>query len=1712
MLCYKYQTEMPAFEITDQLLASLPDPIAIPARRYRDENDSRSKLLLLVDTIETVFKFGSAIAIKELMRIEIEAPSESLVSLRSSIRCGIDRPSLGQHVGFIRDICAELGKSGNIPKVISSIKLLQDAVLADPLLKLRNDYKGHGAVTTKDLADRLMGGDLGEKFGILLKIVAQIHQEFPVVMLSLGADLEPPHFALRQQDGSIYLDLFPLFLGSISAEPLSVIYNGRKSNGSKSGIRISYLNYQTGEGSTYKPGEVPADAFNAEFPPAPKKASEFSHIDAPANELIEARSNSFKGRDADLELIHQFMAESSLKVLVVTGAPGQGKTSLLCKWLNTVATDGNDKQLVIRHFIVEGDAATCTTVGIFRSLCTQLGRALEHRGQQKPDWKIAEWQQEFCTLLHQAGQKFHSVAIVIDGLDEAERHRQSNLDEESILQWLPAPSLLAANVRWMLSIRPQYLQDPAFRAKYGVDKARQHEMGKLDANAIRAILYDYASNWREVALREDLVEIILEKSEGSPIYIHQLAGDLEKARLDFSEAGIATIPQGMVEFHRRILEEIEHRIAHKPSNLDHVRMEALKGEWAEQLEAGEVSQEKYRDKVAAAEAKIQKDRTSPAAEVLGLLAVCLEPLPVSLMALLTGASLTSLQNTLEEARSVLSGSFPHTDSVDTRYSLYHSSFREFLLQHRPEAAQWGKDRFKQFCSQPNHRTDEYVIRNGVAHLLEFVRTKPTEEAVRDLSDLLTDLDFITVKIRAGMVPELLHDYEQALTRLTGSPSSMFHGLEMDDEDRSWIAEARAACIAGNTSPYPARGGASIIAKLKEDYSAFLVKMRLEADIKRQQRLESGLAEESDDDLDDFGLDFLKLPNGETNFSELEFDSEPAEQTEDEIIALSRQCYEENNQGVHDNEKRRFEIAEQIFKSGTITDKAIQKILNGCVNNYSDDRAARIRDFADLVAGSWRQLADTSVDTAAYCSNYRQEGPVHTAGTESMTARSVPWIEQLYRPKGGVRRLRLNFTESDQQGKIGFFKDFSMALRARYKDISGIRQYHFDILDTTRNRQLATYSGEAPAPRGGSSFPSHSDWPKITDGGSHVYFQDELWELDLKEKVAMRVPSGEELLIRAALMAAPPFRRRSEPTTDYREPVFSEDGYLAADADYYYLHLLETQLGGPVDTNHVPSLSSRFTNDINGKPGSFFFSAESRLIIGRNYKSVPVMDLISGEMIFLQNTDAQQVATTRDGRLLAAQFLGTVRVWDLRTGLELRQFPTHVFESDNLQFSESGELLNVHSEIVDLRTGSRHLRFDENGGGSEFLEKSNRYTITPTHAIDHLRSHKLKGNTGQLSLDQKEEISSIILINEKIVISLKNGLVTLPFCLGGIARHFSGFEDLWLLRPAHESPGNYSQSYPSTIASNASTITGKILLAVDDGTLGLMDPQTDTIKRLTDFEYLSNMDHEVGNSIMAIPLESQQDRDERVKREQSVNADHFPQPEPEKSTPKFSIDDAEMTQDGKWILTVTSWDSVRVWRTVDGSCVRAIPLPKAADYYSGRATKIQLSRDGKHCHVAFSSGAIYRLIDWEKPETVWSLIYEFPREKNVECTSVQNRRYLHMQSYSDNGWVRFSQDGQTHILCDLENGENLPLFFDGRDFNTGELLAVTDDSQHLIVSSGNEQKDHFIRVLRLKDSSEVLRFPLTSEFQAMSNIAPDGRFVVLTKAWDLLRLKLHLPGS
>ena len=118
--------------------------------------------------------------------------------------------------------------------------------------------------------------------------------------------------------------------------------------------------------------------------------------------------------------------------------------------------------------------------------------------------------------------------------------------------------------------------------------------------------------------------------------------------------------------------------------------------------------------------------------------------------------------------------------------------------------------------------------------------------------------------------------------------------------------------------------------------------------------------------------------------------------------------------------------------------------------------------------------------------------------------------------------------------------------------------------------------------------------------------------------------------------------------------------------------------------------------------------------------------------------------------------------------------------------------------------------------------------------------------------------------------------------------------------------------------------------------------------------------------------------------------------------------------------------------------------------------------------------------------------------------MQGLRYQETDGRFISEWV--------HEIFDLETGIAYPFKPRLRGFFVEGPVAVAPDNLHIIFRSVVQAENPSLYVLRIKDFTEVLRFPLPSEFKAISNITSEGRFAVLTAANELLRLQLHLPSQ
>ena len=283
----------------------------------------------------------------------------------------------------------------------------------------------------------------------------------------------------------------------------------------------------------------------------------------------------------------------------------------------------------------------------------------------------------------------------------------------------------------------------------------------------------------------------------------------------------------------------------------------------------------------------------------------------------------------------------------------------------------------------------------------------------------------------------------------------------------------------------------------------------------------------------------------------------------------------------------------------------------------------------------------------------------------------------------------------------------------------------------------------------------------------------------------------------------------------------------------------------------------------------------------------------------------------------------------------------------------------------------------------------------------------------------------------------------------------------------------------------------------------MNPADGRCCLINDSEYLKAMDTTVGQAMLERYIESPWEinrRERWVEASRRLELDE-PAGDPDQKRPQFYINAAVISDDGQWILTATNWDAVRVWDVTSGLCVSSFPLPTASDFFAGHVEAFSLTPDGVGCYICLQDGTSHLLESWMKKDSTWSLVLKHSGTYEVYCRALVNRRYAYLSASTSN----------SHEIHDLVDRRIIDLtalkphvsWWPYGDFQ----LTITPDNRHLVVAD-----ELLVIVFNLNTMKEVTRFPLATQFKAMSNISPDGRFVVLTAAKDLLRLKLHLPQS
>jgi hypothetical protein len=241
--------------------------------------------------------------------------------------------------------------------------------------------------------------------------------------------------------------------------------------------------------------------------------------------VSEAGPVPFGGRDLELERLNAWLLDPNAPPrMLVTAPAGRGKSALLVQWMKILQSGGvvgpNGWQLAFMPISirVETNRPEIFYEGLARRLAEIAGEALPSEAIRD----AGGFRYGVRDLLDRMADSDRRVIIIIDGLDEA---LHGSFDPAIL------PAVLPPNLRVLLSARWEVgdSNSKGWLKRLGWDrgiKVDSFELDRLKARGIADVLVKLSAPI-DIAVREpDLVERLVELTEGEPLLVRYYAEDL----------------------------------------------------------------------------------------------------------------------------------------------------------------------------------------------------------------------------------------------------------------------------------------------------------------------------------------------------------------------------------------------------------------------------------------------------------------------------------------------------------------------------------------------------------------------------------------------------------------------------------------------------------------------------------------------------------------------------------------------------------------------------------------------------------------------------------------------------------------------------------------------------------------------------------------------------------------------------------------------------------------------------------------------------------------------------------------------------------------------------------------------------------------------------------------------------------------------------------
>jgi len=621
---------------------------------FLSETQPFRKVHRMIDLFESLIKFHTVVILSEYVKHNRLSDNAKFLLAQ-----GLYKPSLGVWKQIGSALFKELEEKNYnwlLPDFPIEFRKLDKALEQKKtnVIEFRN-YYGHGATPPDEQCEAHI-----QQFEPFLNELLQLNWLKHSSILVRDAKV-----FLSAEEGE--LSLHPVLIYREEKFPASLaFFNDLKND------KIGLLNYPL---SKYYREKNFYDEFQNHLPLRVWKKSSQNLFDQQIEELTE----SFKGREQDLEILKRFVRKKNKGYLSVLGNPGIGKSTLIAQFIKELRANQDLKNTqVIDYFIHRGrnESRPETLLNYLIQKTDEIFREGRNIRQKKNDlWHIQEILFEKWKLWSDHCKE-KKLLILIDGLDEGV--------ENKLTEYLPRENF--ENVLIIYGSRPGGHPDIIdFWPTLPVEYHMKLELRGLSKENIRALIYEVGNKY-EIEKESKWIDTVLERSNGYPLYLKLLCDAIENGSISLNN--INALPKEINNYYEAILRRY--------------------------------SKDKFGNALLSS---------------LFTLAAAKDELSISHLRLINQLDYLSQEHVSSTLREILVKN--ETSEVET-YQLFHETFREFLMEKRKLEIQEAEDRILDFCASwedlEGTYEQRYALQHYASHLIESKKSKRKQELLQLLNN------------------------------------------------------------------------------------------------------------------------------------------------------------------------------------------------------------------------------------------------------------------------------------------------------------------------------------------------------------------------------------------------------------------------------------------------------------------------------------------------------------------------------------------------------------------------------------------------------------------------------------------------------------------------------------------------------------------------------------------------------------------------------------------------------------------------------------------------------------------------------------------------------------------------------------------------------------------------------------------------------------------